>query len=188
MTEEYRMKFIQTPLPGVIVIEPDVIRDDRGFFLEAWHLQKFTSNGIPDNFVQDNHSQSSKNTLRGLHYQIQHPQGKLVRVLRGSIFNVVVDLRKGSDTFGKWYRHALSEDKMNSLWCPPGFAHGFLVTSEKADVYYKCSDFYAPEHERTLRWNDETIGIQWPLTDNVEPCISEKDRNGITLKDADVYP
>ena len=181
------MKFKQTPLPGIIVIEPDIFRDNRGFFLETWHLKNFTEGGIPVNFVQDNHSRSSINTLRGLHYQIQQLQGKLIRVVEGEIFDVVVDLRKSSNTFGKWYGHTLSSDNKEMLWCPPGFAHGFLVTSDYADVCYKCSDYYSPGHERTLRWDDKTIGIDWPLEDGVTPILSDKDRNGKTLNEADVF-
>lgn len=181
------MKFIQTPLPDVIIVEPDVFKDDRGFFLETWHLQKFTDGGIPHTFVQDNLSRSSKYALRGLHYQIQQQQGKLVRVVSGSIFDVVVDLRKGSNTFGKWYGHHLNSEELNALWCPPGFAHGFLVTSDTADVYYKCTDFYAPEHERTLMWDDSIVGIEWPLEPDIEPIVSEKDRNGMSLQEAEVF-
>ncbi|MGK0298777.1 MAG: dTDP-4-dehydrorhamnose 3,5-epimerase [Gammaproteobacteria bacterium] len=182
------MKFIQTPLPGVIVIEPDVFRDERGFFLETWHRQKFTDGGIDTKFVQDNHSRSSKNTLRGLHYQVQQSQGKLIRVTEGWIYDVVVDLRKTSNTFGQWYGHSLSEENMNMLWCPPGFAHGFLVTSDYADVCYKCTDYYAPEYERALLWNDLSVGINWPLDEGTEPILSEKDQNGKSINEAEVFP
>jgi dTDP-4-dehydrorhamnose 3,5-epimerase len=184
----FDMNFIKTPLSGVIVVEPDVFRDDRGFFLETWHLQKFTEGGIDTKFVQDNHSRSTKNTLRGMHYQIQQTQGKLIRVVEGAIFDVVVDMRKNSNTFGRWHGHTLSIENMNMLWCPPGFAHGFLVTSEYADVCYKSTAYYAPEHERSLRWNDETVGIAWPLGEGIEPALSEKDRNGKSLSEAEVFP
>jgi dTDP-4-dehydrorhamnose 3,5-epimerase len=181
------MNFLQTSLPDVLIIEPNVFRDDRGFFLETWHSQKFIDGGINGNFVQDNHSRSPKNTLRGLHYQIQHPQGKLIRVVEGSIFDVVVDIRKSSLSYGKWYGHTLSNENMSMLWCPPGFAHGFLVTSEYADVCYKCTDYYAPEYERTLRWDDESVNIEWPLETGVIPLLSNKDRSGKSLNEAEVF-
>lgn len=185
MTE---MNFVQTPLPGIIIIEPDIFRDDRGFFLETWHRQKFTDGGIDTKFVQDNHSRSAKNTLRGLHYQVQHAQGKLIRVVEGLIFDVVVDLRKTSSTFGKWYGHTLSSEYMNMLWCPPGFAHGFLVISDNADVCYKCTDYYAPNYERTLHWDDKDVGIEWPLDEGEEPILSDKDKVGKLLSEADIFP
>jgi dTDP-4-dehydrorhamnose 3,5-epimerase len=182
------MNFVQTPIPDVIIIEPDVFRDDRGFFLETWHYRKFAEGGIDAQFVQDNHSRSSRYALRGLHYQIQQSQGKLIRVVEGSIFDVVVDLRQSSPAFGKWYGHVLSSENMFQLWCPPGFAHGFLVTSDYADVCYKCTDYYAQEHERTLRWDDEAVGIEWPLGDGGKPILSEKDRKGKLLGEAEVFP
>ncbi len=182
------MKFIQTPLTDVLIIEPDIFGDERGFFLETWHYKKFMDGGINAEFVQDNHSRSTRNILRGLHYQIQQPQGKLVRVVEGSIFDVVVDLRKSSESFGRWYGHTLSSENKSMLWCPPGFAHGFLVTSDYADVCYKCTDYYALEHDRTLRWDDETVSVNWPLEGGLEPVLSEKDRNGKALEEADVFP
>ena len=181
------MKIIQSRLPDVIIIEPEIFGDKRGFFMETWHQKKFKDNGIDVNFVQDNHSRSVKNTLRGLHFQIQHSQGKLIRVIDGSIFDVVVDLRKSSPTFGNWYGHILSFENMQLLWCPPGFAHGFFVTSEHADVCYKCTEYYAPESERTLYWDDETVGIEWPLETGVEPILSDKDRNGKSLCEVEHY-
>jgi dTDP-4-dehydrorhamnose 3,5-epimerase len=181
------MKFHQTPLSDVIVIEPNIFRDDRGFFLETWHHKKFSDGGISVNFVQDNHSRSPKNTLRGLHYQVLQAQGKLIRVVEGSIFDVVVDLRKSSKSFGKWFGHSLSSENKEMMWCPPGFAHGFLVTSDYAAVCYKCTDYYAPEHERTLCWDDGLVDIIWPLAPDVKPLLSDKDKNGKPLEEAEVF-
>lgn len=181
------MKIEQTSLPGVVLIKPGVFKDGRGFFMEAWNARDFAAAGIDADFVQDNLSQSSRHTLRGLHYQVQQPQGKLVRVVFGEVFDVVVDLQRSSPTFGKWHGTVLSEENKDCLWVPPGFAHGFLVTSDTAIFEYKCTDYYAPEHERAVRWNDPDIGIEWPLADGVEPVLSEKDAAAATLHEADTY-
>ena len=182
------MKFIDTSLSGVIAIEPVVHSDDRGFFMETWHSGRFADHGIDANFVQDNFSRSGRGTLRGLHYQIENPQGKLLQVVRGEIFDVAVDLRKSSPMFGDWVGVTLSESNNQQLWIPPGFAHGFLVISETAEVEYKCTDYYAPEFERTIRWNDPDLSIAWPLLDGSEPVLSEKDAAASLLKDAETYP
>ena len=180
------MKVIGTKIPDVLLLEPLVFPDERGFFLEAWNARAFR-NGIKLDvqFVQDNHSRSACDVLRGLHYQIRQPQGKLIRVARGRIFDVAVDLRKSRPTFGCWVGYELSEDNHRQLWIPPGFAHGFLVLSEIADVLYKTTDYYAPEHERCLIWNDPEVGIDWPL--DREPVLSAKDRSGLSLAKAEVF-
>ncbi|WP_341582338.1 dTDP-4-dehydrorhamnose 3,5-epimerase [Marinobacter metalliresistant] len=175
------MKITETGIPDVKLIEPKVFGDDRGFFMETWNEKAFREAGINATFVQDNHSRSVKNTLRGLHYQIKQPQGKLVRVTRGQVFDVAVDLRINSTTFGQWVGEYLSEDNNRMLWVPPGFAHGFLVTSETADFQYKCTDYYAPEYERTIYWDDPDIAVRWGLTENGEPKLSTKDQKGIRL-------
>lgn len=175
-----------TRIPDVLRIEPHVIGDARGFFIETWQRRKFARIGIDYDFVQDNHSRSVQHTLRGLHYQILQPQGKLVRVSSGEVFDIAVDLRKSSRTFGQWVAEYLSAENRLMLWIPPGFAHGFYVTSDVAEFQYKCTDYYAPEHERSIRWDDTEIGIQWPLTS--EPLISEKDANGAKLSEADLFP
>jgi dTDP-4-dehydrorhamnose 3,5-epimerase len=169
----------------VIIVEPEVFGDERGFFMETWQREIFARNGIDFNFVQDNHSLSGKGILRGLHYQIERPQGKLVRVISGEVFDVAVDIRKNSPTFGKWVGEILSEANRRMLWVPPGFAHGFYVTGDHAEFVYKCTDFYAPEHERCIIWNDPEIAVAWPL-DGVEPVLSKKDRQGKYLVDAEV--
>jgi dTDP-4-dehydrorhamnose 3,5-epimerase len=181
------MNVIQTALPGVVMLEPVVRADTRGFFVEVWQEQRYRAAGIDLAFVQDNHSRSARNTLRGLHYQIQHPQGKLVRVASGEVFDVAVDMRRSSLTFGRWVGTLLSGDNFRQLWVPPGFAHGFYVLSEWADVLYKCTDLYAPEHDRTLRWDDDEVGIEWPLLEAV-PMLSTKDAAGMPFRGADVYP
>lgn len=181
------MKVIETGLSGLKLLEPRVFGDARGFFMETWNEARFAEAGIDARFVQDNHSRSSAGILRGLHYQIQHPQGKLVRVVQGSVFDVAVDLRRRSATFGQWYGVELSEENQRMLWVPPGFAHGFYVTSPRADFVYKCSDIYAPAHERTLLWNDPSLGIDWPLIAGEAPLLSEKDAAGVLLAEADVY-
>lgn len=181
------MKFIASPINDIIVIEPDVFSDHRGFFLETWHRIKFREGGIDADFVQDNHSKSSQGTLRGLHYQIRQPQGKLIRVITGEIYDVAVDIRQSSPTFGQWVGEYLNDNNMKLFWIPPGFAHGYYVLSETAEVCYKCSDYYAPEHERTILWNDPAIGIDWPLVDGREPVLSDKDAQGKPLKEAEVY-
>jgi dTDP-4-dehydrorhamnose 3,5-epimerase len=174
-----------TPLPGVLIIEPKVFGDDRGFFFESFNLREFRdATGVTEDFVQDNHSMSRKGVLRGMHFQIQRPQGKLVRVVNGTVFDVAVDLRRNSVSFGKWFGLELSADNKKQLWIPPGFAHGFLTLSETADFLYKTTDFRHADHERTIAWNDPTIGIDWPL-DGVTPILSEKDACGSLLGGAD---
>ena len=167
------MRIVETPLPGVVVIEPRVFRDDRGFFLEAFNAGRFAQHGLPTVFQQDNHSHSVKGVLRGLHYQLRRPQGKLVTVIRGRVFDVAVDIRKGSPTFGKWYGAVLSDEEPRYLWIPPGFAHGFCTLSDVADVVYKCTDVYAPDDDRGVLWSDSFIGIEWPID---APLLSDKDR------------
>ena len=170
--------FIETSLPGVIFIEPHVYGDNRGLFLETFHQEKYSQGGIPAVFVQDNHSFSVKNTLRGLHYQLNHPQAKLVYAVTGAIFDVAVDIRRGSPHFGKWTGLVLSAENHKQLYIPQGFAHGFCVLSESADVTYKCSDFYSPEDECGILWSDPSIGIEWPVR---EPLLSRKDANSPAL-------
>ena len=180
------MKVTPTAISDVLIIEPKVFGDARGFFYESFNQQAFNdATGTDFQFVQDNHSRSAKGVLRGLHYQIQQPQGKLVRVVSGTVFDVVVDIRKSSPTFGKWVGVELSEDNHKQLWVPPGFAHGFLVLSETADFLYKTTDYYAPAHERCIMWNDSTIGIQWPA-DSV-PQLSAKDLQGQTFTSAEIF-
>jgi dTDP-4-dehydrorhamnose 3,5-epimerase len=180
------MKVISTKIPEVLLLEPLIFRDERGFFLETWNARTFRNELKLDvQFVQDNHSRSAHGVLRGMHYQIRQSQGKLVRVARGRIFDVAVDLRKSSPTFGQWEGHELSEDDNRQLWIPPEFAHGFLVLSEIADVLYKMTDYYAPEHERCLIWNDPKLAIDWPL--DGEPVLSAKDRTGVPLSKAEVF-
>ena len=180
------MKVIALDIPEVLLLEPQVYGDHRGFFMETWQLERFRELGVPP-FVQDNHSRSAQGILRGLHYQIQQPQGKLVRVVRGEVFDVAVDLRKSSPTFGRWVGARLSEDNKRMLWVPPGFAHGFYVLSESADFLYKCTDFYAPEHERALLWNDPQVGIEWPLVEGAAPVLSEKDAAALPLDQVECY-
>lgn len=165
-------------LPEVVVVEPDVFKDDRGFFLETWHQRKYTGQGLPETFVQDNHSFSIRNVLRGLHAQLRRPQGKLVRALQGEILDVAVDIRPGSPTFGRWVGEILSGENFRQLWIPPGFAHGFSVLSETAHVLYKCTDFYDREDEVCLLWNDPAIGIDWRVEN---PVLSDKDLQGRNL-------
>ena len=181
------MEIVQTSIPDVLVIYPKVFKDSRGFFLETYQKERYANIGINYNFVQDNHSASRQGTLRGLHYQIRQTQGKLVQVLRGKIFDVAVDLRKGSKTFGQYASAILSSEEKNQIWIPPGFAHGFYVLSETAEISYKASDFYAPEWERTLLWNDPSINVEWPLVDGVDLVISEKDKNGNILAECEVF-
>jgi dTDP-4-dehydrorhamnose 3,5-epimerase len=181
------MEFIPTRLPDVVLVKPKVHGDDRGFFAETWHQSKFAEAGICADFVQDNHSRSTRHTLRGLHYQIQRPQGKLVRVVSGKVFDVAVDMRQTSSTFGKWVGIELSAQNHHLLWIPPGFAHGFVVLSESADFVYKCTDFWAPQHERTLLWSDPDIGIEWPMPATVNPLLSVKDATGTPFKDAEYF-
>lgn len=172
------MKFHKTPIADVLLIEPQVFGDNRGFFMETWHAPRFKAAGVEADFVQDNQSRSTQWTLRGMHMQIEHTQGKLVRVTSGSVFDAVVDLRQHSPTFGKWWGTELSEDNHQMLWVPPGLAHGILITSASADFLYKCTDIYSPSHERTLAWDDPTVGIDWPLPAGVSPKLSAKDLVG----------
>ena len=179
------MNCISTAIADVIIFEPKMFGDTRGFFFESFNSRTFAKvTGLNVKFVQDNHSRSAQGVLRGLHYQIQHPQGKLVRVVRGSVFDVAVDIRKSSPTFGKWVGVELTEDNQRQLWVPPGLAHGFLVTSQSADFLYKTTNFYTPEYERCLAWNDPAIGIEWPLQG--EPQLSAKDQIGKLLVDAEL--
>jgi dTDP-4-dehydrorhamnose 3,5-epimerase len=182
------MKFTPTRIPDVVLIEPVVHGDARGFFMETWHAARFRDAGIDAGFVQDNHSLSVRGTLRGLHYQLCHPQGKLVRVVRGEVFDVAVDLRRGSPRFGQWVGLRLSARNKRMLWIPPGFAHGFYVLSDEAEFVYKCTDYYAPECERCLRWDDPDLAIDWPLVGGRPPTVSAKDAAGAWLRDAEVYP
>ena len=174
------MKFTPTAIPDVLVIEPDVHRDLRGFFLETWHQRKYAEGGVSCPFVQDNHSRSARGTLRGLHAQIQRPQGKLVRAVDGEVFDVAVDIRRGSPTFGRWVGDRLSGENLRQLWIPPGFAHGFCVLSETVHFEYKCTDFYDAADEIAIAWNDPEIGIEWPLDD---PTLSPKDAAAPRLAD-----
>lgn len=181
------MQFIPTSIPDVVLIEPRVFADARGFFLETYQYQRFAAAGISAHFVQDNHSGSHQGTLRGLHYQIQQPQGKLVRAIVGEIFDVAVDLRRSSPTFGQWVGINLSSENKRMVWVPPGFAHGIYVISEWAEILYKTSDIYAPQHERTLLWNDPQVNVQWPLLPGSMPLLSEKDAQGKLLAQAEIY-
>lgn len=181
------MRVTETRLPDVKLIEPRVFGDSRGFFMETWNAKAFAEAGIDAQFVQDNHSRSVKGTLRGLHYQIEKAQGKLVRVTRGEVFDVAVDMRRSSSTFGQWVGEYLSEENQKMLWIPPGFAHGFYVISDIAEFQYKCTQLYAPEHERTLSWNDPELAIAWPVRDGEPPLLSDKDANGCRLGNADAY-
>jgi dTDP-4-dehydrorhamnose 3,5-epimerase len=180
------MNVIRTSLPDVLLIEPKVFGDARGFFFESWNRRGYGAAGLDADFVQDNHSCSARNVLRGLHYQVEHAQGKLVRVVSGAVFDVAVDIRRSSPTFGRWVGMTLSAQSKQMLWIPPGFAHGFLVLSDSADFLYKTTDYWYPEHERTLLWNDPALGIVWPLAD--APTLAPKDAAGRTLAQADVFP
>ncbi|WP_061937445.1 dTDP-4-dehydrorhamnose 3,5-epimerase [Collimonas pratensis] len=180
------MQIRSTEIPDVLIIEPNVFGDDRGFFYESFNSRRFAElTSVHINFVQDNHSKSAKNVLRGLHYQLQQPQGKLVRVISGEVYDVVVDIRRSSLTFGRWIGVKLSAENKRQLWIPEGFAHGFLVTSESAEFLYKTTDYWAPQFERSIRWNDPILGIDWPIVGS--PVLSEKDRAGVSLKDAEVF-
>lgn len=181
------MQFSSTHLPNVILIEPKVFEDERGFFFESYHEQRFTENGLALEFCQDNHSRSKKEALRGLHYQIKQAQGKLVRVVIGEIYDVAVDIRKSSPSFGQWMGINLSAENKKQLYIPPGFAHGFYVVSDWAEVLYKATDYYAPQWERTLLWNDPQVNISWPIPPGEEPILSSKDAAGIPLGKAEVY-
>ncbi len=181
------MKFTSTSIPDVLHVEPRIFGDERGFFFESYHSQEFAAGGITSAFVQDNHSGSRQGSLRGLHYQIQQPQGKLLRVVAGQVFDVAVDLRRSSPTFGKWVSAILSADNKMMFWVPPGFAHGFYVLSEWAELIYKATDYYAPQWERTIRWNDPRLGITWPLIEGQNPILSTKDTQGLLFSEADIY-
>jgi len=187
------MKFTPLDIPDVILIEPQVFGDHRGFFMETFREDEFNlkvtrkKSAVPMSFVQDNHSRSTQGILRGLHYQIKQPQGKLVRVISGEVFDVAVDIRKSSPFFGKWIGGTLSAENKKMLWVPPGFAHGFYVLSEEAEFTYKCTDYYAPEHERIVLWNDLSINIDWPIIPGSSPILSKKDEDGTILENAEVF-
>lgn len=181
------MEITETEIPEVLLIEPQVFRDDRGSFLEVFSKRKLVNAGISEEFVQMNHSKSLQNVLRGIHYQIKQPQGKLVQVVSGSVFDVAVDLRRSSPTFGNYVGEVLSGENNRQLWIPPGFGHAFLVLSEIAHFVYLTTDFYAPEWERTILWDDQDIGIDWPITQRSDVILSEKDLQGRSLKDAELY-
>ncbi len=180
------MKVIDTPLPGVKLIEPRVFGDDRGFFLESWNARSFADAGLDLDFVQDNHSRSARGVLRGLHYQLKNPQGKLVRVTSGAVFDVAVDVRRSSPHFGRWVGYELSDVNKRMLWVPPGFAHGFVVLSDSADFLYKCTQLYDGSDDRGIRWNDPAVGIDWPLA-GITPQLSDKDAAAPLLGSAEVF-
>jgi dTDP-4-dehydrorhamnose 3,5-epimerase len=183
------MNIIATSLPGVVLIEPRVFGDDRGFFFESFNARAFAqATGVSAAFVQDNHSHSARGVLRGLHYQIEQPQGKLVRAVTGEVFDAVVDLRRSSPTFGRWEGFILSAENKRMLWVPPGFGHGYFVLSERTDFLYKTTDYYAPQHERCVLWSDPTVGVRWPLAPGQQPVLSTKDQIGLALADAPLYP
>lgn len=182
------MEFIATEIADVVLIKPRVFGDSRGYFMETWHETKFAAGGIDVQFVQDNHSRSSQWILRGLHYQVQQPQGKLIRVTRGAVFDVAVDVRRSSPTFGRWVGVELNDVNHHMLWVPPGFAHGFLALSETVDFLYKCTDFYAPEHERTIRWDDPAIAVRWPLPAGVLPLLAARDAAAVPMADGECLP
>jgi dTDP-4-dehydrorhamnose 3,5-epimerase len=182
------MNKIETSLPGVLLLEPRVFGDDRGFFLESYNQRAFAEIGITEPFVQDNHSYSEKNVVRGLHYQIQQPQGKLVRAITGEILDVALDLRRSSPTFGKWESFTLSGENKNMLWVPRGLAHGFRVVSDTAHVLYKTTDFYAPEHERSVAWNDPVLNISWQMNSETDAIVSGKDQRGVPFQHAEKFP
>jgi dTDP-4-dehydrorhamnose 3,5-epimerase len=179
------MKVIHTTIPEVVLLEPRIFGDDRGFFLESWNKRTFAELGITADFVQDNHSKSQKNVLRGLHYQIEHAQGKLVRVTAGAVYDVAVDLRRSSPSFGQWVGFTLSAENRQMAWIPPGFAHGFCVTSDSAEFLYKTTDYWSPTHERTLLWNDAKLAIPWPLSG--EPLLAAKDVSGRPFAEAETF-
>lgn len=182
------MKVVSTSIPDVLIIEPKVFGDSRGFFFESFNLKTFSqATGLDVNFVQDNHSRSIKGVLRGLHYQVRQPQGKLVRVVRGAVFDVSVDIRKSSPSFGQWVGVELTEDNYRQVWVPPGFAHGFYVLSDSADFLYKTTDYYLPDFERSLAWNDPEVAIVWPIDHGEQPAISVKDRQGASLANAELF-
>jgi dTDP-4-dehydrorhamnose 3,5-epimerase len=182
------MNFEPTAIPDVILIRPQVYGDPRGFFMECWQERKFSEAGLSVKFVQDNHSRSARNILRGLHYQTRRPQGKLVRVVTGTVFDVAVDLRRSSPTFGRWVGVFLSEENHHMLWVPPGFAHGFLVLSDFADFVYRCTDFWDADYEQTLIWNDPDLDVGWPLSSGTAPVLSAKDAAGLCLRHVECFP
>ena len=181
------MNFVETDIPGVLRIQPQVFTDGRGFFMETYQQEKFVQAGIQEDFVQDNHSSSKFLTLRGLHYQVTHTQGKLVRAVIGEIYDVAVDLRRGSPHFGRWVGVYLSAENKEAFWIPPGFAHGFIALSERVDITYKATDFYDPAGERCIRWDDSTLAIAWPIPPGGAPIVSPKDAAGTSFKDAEVF-
>ncbi len=182
------MEFEPTEIPDVVLIRPKVLGDRRGFFLESWEERKFAAAGLEARFVQDNHSRSAQHTLRGLHYQIRQTQGKLVRVVTGAVFDVAVDIRRSSPTFGRWVGVVLSEENHHMLWVPPGFAHGFLVLSNSADFVYRCTDFWAPAQERAILWNDLHLRVAWPIPADAEPLLSARDIAAVRFRDAEYLP
>jgi dTDP-4-dehydrorhamnose 3,5-epimerase len=182
------MQFEPTAIRDVVLIRPRVLGDARGFFLESWEARKFAAAGLDVTFVQDNHSRSARHTLRGLHYQIEQAQGKLLRVVAGAVYDVVVDIRRSSPEFGRWLGFTLSAENQNMLWVPPGFAHGFLVLSESADLLYRVTDFWAPQHERAIRWDDPQLAIEWPLPAGSPPLLSAKDATATPFAQAEYYP
>jgi len=179
---------VATPLRDALILEPRVFGDARGFFMESWNRRTFAALDLDTDFVQDNHSRSARGVLRGLHYQVKQPQGKLVRVVAGAVYDVAVDLRRSSPSFGQWFGAELSAENRRMFWVPPGFAHGFLVLSESADFLYKTTDYYAPEHERTIRWDDPDLAIDWPLAGIGAPILAAKDAAAGRFCDAEVYP
>ena len=181
------MQLIPTRIPEVVLVKPRVFGDERGYFIETWHESKFLAGGLGMRFVQDNHSHSAQWTLRGMHFQIEQPQGKLVRVARGAVFDVAVDMRRSSPTFGKWVGAELSDVNHHMLWVPPGFAHGFLALTPDVDFLYKCTDFYAPQHERTVRWNDPETAIAWPLPPGREPIVAPRDAAAGGIRDVESF-
>ena len=182
------MKFVATPIDGVFIIEPRVFGDARGFFVETWQADKFAAAGINATFLQDNQSRSAQWTLRGLHMQLEHTQGKLVRVTSGAVFDAMVDLRRSSPSFGQWWGVELSDQNHSMVWVPPGLAHGMLVTSASADFLYKCTDIYSPSHERTLAWDDKKVNIQWPIPRDIQPKLSAKDAQGKSFAEIEKFP
>ena len=181
------MQFIPTEIPEVVLIAPRLFGDARGFFMETYQAERFAEAGLPVSFVQDNHSGSVRGALRGIHYQIRQPQGKLVRIISGEVFDVAVDLRRSSPFFGRWVGAILSAENRLQLWVPPGFGHGFYVISEWAEMVYKATDYYAPQWERTLRWDDPALGIAWPLSESHPPILSAKDTRGLSFEQAETY-
>jgi dTDP-4-dehydrorhamnose 3,5-epimerase len=181
------MLSIPTLIPEVLLVEPEVISDERGFFMEVYQFRQFAAAGISARFVQDNHSKSIRGTLRGLHYQIRHPQAKLVRVVYGEVFDVAVDLRRSSPTFGQWVGEVISAENKRQLWIPIGFAHGMYILSDWAEVIYKVSDYYSPKWERTIIWDDPKLDIEWPLKDGLAPILSQKDARGVSLDQSDLF-